>query len=83
MCKVTGINDLKDAQRAERRIAAIKRGNMIRLEREIETHKQQAQLYTKIGNESDVAADKFIANGFAQEELKKAAELQKQLDEMK
>jgi hypothetical protein len=83
MCKVTGINDLELARKAERRTASIKRGQMISLRRAIETHKQQAEIYTEVGNKSDNKADKFIANGFAQEELKKAAELQRQLDEMK
>lgn len=84
MCnKVTSIKDFVDSHQATRREKYVKRGQMIQLRNRIEDHKKQAGVYTEVGNESTNEADKFIANGFAQEEIKKANELQRQLDEMK
>lgn len=73
---------VQKAARTERLIASIRRGERIALARDIEAFKRQAALYIEVGNESDHPADKFVANGMANEELRKAADLQQQLDAM-
>lgn len=83
MCKVTSINDLENVRKAERRIASIKRGNIISIEREIEIHLTRAEHYIKAGEDLGTEADKFVANGFAKEEIKRADELKRQLEELK
>lgn len=80
MCKVSNINDYVAARKAENQAKLVKRGQGIMLRRRIEEHKKQAEVYIDVGNESGNEADRLIANGFAREEIKKAGELQRQLD---
>jgi predicted phage-related endonuclease len=69
-------------KRSQAREASIKRGQLISIQREIEYHRNRAATYRQVGAESNVSADKFIANGFAKEEEKKADILQKSYDEL-